>query len=105
MVFVTAAMIAIRNIARDQYGGMQICMLVLPGAMLGIIELGRLIRDAETQGASLAIGPILMVTVVPLVGFVASLLVLMAAVLGVMLGWEWAMGRFNAWAERNMGQK
>lgn len=99
-VIVITVMVAIRHAAMDQYVGMQICTLALPGALLGIIGLGNLIRDAETQGSSFEIGPILMVTVVPLVGFAVSLLLLLAMLVGVMLGWEWTMRRLNERAGR-----
>lgn len=90
-------MITIRNVARDQYGGMQLCFFLLPGVFLAMGGAAKLVSEASETGASPEFGKVVLMTVLPFFGFAVSMVAMMAVVVGAILGWEWASTRVKKW--------
>ena len=69
---------ALWRVTSDPYGGMQLCLLLLPGMFLGLAAIGRTLEQAEADGRVVELGEFLAVAVFPVVFFVLSMLVVMA---------------------------
>lgn len=89
---------ALWRFASDQYGGMQISLLLLMGLFLGLGTIGRTLQRAEEEGRAVGVVEFLLETVVPVGLFLVSIIAFMVATVAVALVWEWIAGR---WRQRN----
>ncbi len=86
-------MLAVRNYARDQYGGMQLCLLLLPGLLAGVLTLGQFLQNAKGSGDGVEWLRALVITVAPIVLFPVFLFITMAVPVTAVLAWEWIRNR------------
>lgn len=99
-LLVTMLMLAIRNVARDPYGGMQLCVLLLPGLFMAMLGTAQMLDKARQDGLSPDVGKIVLMAVVAPIGFALSFLALMAVVVAIAIAWEWLVERSEAWRTR-----
>jgi hypothetical protein len=99
-VLVTLLMVAIRNLARDPYGGMQFCVLLLPGLFMAMLGTAQILDKARQDGLSPVVGKIVLMAVIAPIGFALSFLALMAIVVAAAIAWEWLRERSVAWRIR-----
>ena len=79
------------KVASDQYGGMQICVVLLPGLFLGLATLGRHLQESESADQTAGLGYTLLITILPMVLFAITMLGAMLMIVAVALLWEWLM--------------
>lgn len=84
------------KVASDQYGGMQICLLLLPGLFLGLATLGRHLQDSESANQTVGFGYTLLITILPIGLFVITMLGAMLVIVALMLLWEWLIEKVRA---------
>lgn len=97
---VTVVLAMLWKVASDQYGGMQVCLLLLPGMFLGLAAMGKRIQEAEASGRSIGIGAVVVNALGPPALFVLSMLGAMTLIVGTALARDWLIARFR----RHQGQ-
>lgn len=91
--------VALGRIAGDKYGGMQLCVLITPGWMVGTIFLAKAVERAEETDATVSVGPLVVGFLGSVLGFIVLLVVALALMVGVILAWEWGVARVRRrWA-------
>ena len=88
-VIVVGLMGAIWRVASDQYGGMQLCLLLLPGLFLGLATLGRHLQESESADQTVGFGYTLLITILPIGLFTITMLGAMLVIVALTLLWEW----------------
>jgi hypothetical protein len=101
-VLVTLLMVAIRSVARDPYGGMQLSVLLLPGLFMAMLGTAQMMDNARQDGLAPEVGKIVLMAVVAPIGFALSFLSLMAVVVAAAIAWELLMERAKAWRTRRL---
>ena len=95
-VIVVGLIGSIWKVASDQYGGMQICLLLLPGLFLGLTALGRHLQASESANQTVGLGDTLLITILPIGLFVITMLGAMLVIVTLMLLWEWLIEKVRA---------
>lgn len=85
---VATLMLALRNFALDQYGGMQFCLLLLPGVLAGVLVTGQFLQNAEESGKDVEWLAALVSMVVPIVILPVAFFVMMAVPVAAVLAYE-----------------
>jgi hypothetical protein len=85
---------ALWRVASDQYGGMQLCLLLLPGVFLGLATVGKRIEEAQANGRTISIVEAAVNTFGPAVLFVLLMVGAMAMTVAAALALDWLKAKW-----------
>lgn len=86
---------ALWRFASDQYGGMQLCLLLLPGMFLGLATVGKRIQEAQANGRTISMVEAAVNTLGPPLLFVLSMFAAMAMIVGGALALDWLKAKWQ----------